>query len=139
MEQVKLAYHVWLDSNGKAFGEGPLRLLKLVEKTGSLNRAAKEMGMSYRKAWYTIRFVEERLGFPLLERHSGGHSGGGSTITPQGAHFIQRYEAFRADVKETLDAVFKKYDVPFNRNCDVSFSRESAARQQKRTSSWYRK
>ncbi len=109
MENMKLAYKVWLDRGGKAFGEGPFRLLKLVEKTGSLHQAAMEMKMSYRKAWLTIRAIEERLGFSLLERHTGGHSGGGSTITPEGADFMNHYEAFRTDVKEALDAVYKKH------------------------------
>jgi molybdate transport system regulatory protein len=116
MEQVKLAYKVWLDRDGKAFGEGPFRLLKLVEKTGSLHQAAKEMKMSYRKAWLTVRFIEERLGFPLLERHTGGLSGGGSTITPKGADFIRHYEIFRADVKEALDTVYKKHSAHFISN-----------------------
>ena len=54
---MKLAYKVWLDNEGKAFGEGPYRLLKLVEKTGSLHQAAMEMKMSYRKAWLTLRAI----------------------------------------------------------------------------------
>ncbi|HEY3275959.1 MAG TPA: LysR family transcriptional regulator [Syntrophorhabdaceae bacterium] len=109
MENMKLAYKVWLDKDGKAFGEGPYRLLKLVEKTGSLHQAAMEMKMSYRKAWLTVRFIEERLGFALLERHTGGLSGGGSTITPRGADFIRDYEAFRADVKDALESVYRKH------------------------------
>lgn len=48
---MRLAYKIWLDNNGKAFGEGPYELLTRVERTGSLNRAAAEMGMSYNKAW----------------------------------------------------------------------------------------
>ena len=39
------------DDNGiKFFGEGPCRLLRCVEKTGSLRAAAMEMEMSYSKA-----------------------------------------------------------------------------------------
>ena len=106
---MRLAYKVWLDNEGKAFGEGPYRLLRLVEKTGSLHQAAMEMKMSYRKAWLTLRAIEERLGFALLERHTGGHSGGGSTITPKGAEFLQAYENFRADVKEALETVYRKH------------------------------
>ena len=106
---MKLAYKVWLDNEGKAFGEGPYRLLRLVEKTGSLHQAAMEMKMSYRKAWLTLRAIEERLGFALLERHTGGHSGGGSTITPRGADFLRAYEAFRTDVEEALENVYRKH------------------------------
>ncbi|MDR2018404.1 MAG: LysR family transcriptional regulator [Syntrophobacterales bacterium] len=106
---MKLAYKVWLDKDGKAFGEGPYSLLKLVEKTGSLNQAAMEMNMSYRKAWLTIRSIEEKLGFTLLERHTGGRSGGGSTITPEGAEFMNRYELFRKEVQEVLQNTYLKH------------------------------
>jgi molybdate transport system regulatory protein len=109
MEKMKLAYRVWLDNRGKAFGEGPYRLLKLVEKTGSLHQAAMEMKMSYRKAWLTIRSIEEKLGFALLVRHAGGHSGGGSTITPEGAEFMKLYGEFRENVKEALEMIYLKH------------------------------
>ena len=106
---MRLAYKVWLDNGGKAFGEGPYRLLKLVEKTGSLNQAAMEMKMSYRKAWLVIKSIEEKLGFCLLERHAGGYAGGGSNITDEGAKFISKYEEFRAEVKESLEDIFSKH------------------------------
>ena len=43
---MKIAYKVWLDNNGKAFGEGPYQLLKRIATTGSLHQAAKEMKIS---------------------------------------------------------------------------------------------
>lgn len=73
---MKLAYKLWLDNNGKAFGDGPYELLRRVHKTHSLHQAAFQMGMSYSKAWHLIRTLEERLGFALLERKTGGRSGG---------------------------------------------------------------
>jgi len=109
---MKLAYKVWLDNNGKAFGEGPYELLKHVRETGSLHQAAIRMGMSYRKAWLTIQASEQRLGFSLLERTVGGASGGGSHITPAGRVFITKYELFRGEVSRTLEIVYQKYFHP---------------------------
>jgi molybdate transport system regulatory protein len=106
---MKIAYKVWLDNNGKAFGEGPYRLLRNVERTGSLWKAAAEIGMSYSKAWRLMRNLEERLNFPLLERRVGGASGGGSSITPKARNLLQRYEKFRKDVQEALEKIYKKY------------------------------
>ena len=106
---MKIAYKVWLDNNGKAFGEGPYQLLKRIETTGSLHQAAIEMKMSYRKAWTTLKDIETRLGFPLLERKVGGVAGGGSQITEQGHNLIQYYEEFRNEVKETLEMIFQKH------------------------------
>jgi molybdate transport system regulatory protein len=109
MEKMRVAYKVWLDKDGKAFGEGPFKLLKLVEKTGSLHRAAMEMRMSYRKAWLTIHSIEEKLGFPLLDKHVGGRSGGGSTITAAGNEFMSHYEGFRGDVHNLLEELYQKH------------------------------
>jgi molybdate transport system regulatory protein len=108
-QTMKLAYKVWLDNDGKAFGEGPYTLLKHVRETGSLHQAAARMGMSYRKAWLTIRASEQRLGFPLLERTVGGVSGGGSHITPAGRAFMKKYELFRKAVSRALETVYQKH------------------------------
>lgn len=106
---MKVAYKVWLDNDGKAFGEGPYELLKHIEKTGSLHQAAIQMGMSYRKAWLTIRASEKRLGFPLLERTVGGLSGGGSQLTPPGRRFMTKYERFRKEVTQVVEAIYQKH------------------------------
>jgi molybdate transport system regulatory protein len=106
---MKVTYKIWLDQDGKAFGEGPDELLKRVEKTGSLHQAANQMGMSYSKAWCLIRTLEERLGFPLLERKVGGVSGGGSQVTPKAKGFMNRYERFHKEVEEVLQKIYLKH------------------------------
>jgi len=92
---LKIAYKVWLDCDGKAFGEGPDRLLQRIDATGSLHKAAAEMKMSYRKAW--------------LERKVGGASGGGSRLTPEARDFMKRYEAFRQEVEGSLEQICRKH------------------------------
>ncbi len=106
---MKVLYKIWLDSNGKAFGDGPYELLKRVEKTESLHQAANQMGMAYSKAWRLIRTLEERLGFCLIERKVGGQSGGGSKVTPEAKRLIEYYGRFRKDVDKTLKKVFKRH------------------------------
>lgn len=106
---MKVVYKVWLDNKGKAFGEGPYRLLKLIEKTGSINRAAAEMGMSYRKAWKILKMVEEKLGYELIDRKIGGMDGGGSQITEKGKEIMNSYGSFREEVKTSLERLFNKY------------------------------
>ena len=59
---MKIGYKVWLENNGKAFGDGPYELLRQVEKKMSLHQAAHQMGMSYSKAWRLIRTIEEEAG-----------------------------------------------------------------------------
>ena len=103
---MRIGYKVWLDKNGKAFGDGPYALLRRVEKMGSLHRAAKRMGMSYSKAWRLIGAMEKRLGFLLIERKVGGLSGGGSRVTSQGKELMKRYRRFQKDVKTSLEKIY---------------------------------
>ena len=106
---MKIAYKVWLDNSGKAFGDGPYELLKRVEKTKSLHQAANQMGMAYSKAWRLILTLEDRLGFTLLERRAGGKSGGGSKVTPKAKKLLNQYERFSKDVKLALKKIYKKH------------------------------
>ncbi len=105
---MKVAYKVWIDHHGKAFGDGPYEILKGVEKTRSLHKVADQMGMSYSKAWKLIRIIEQRLGFPLLVRRVGGKSGGGSQITPQAEELMLCYGRFRKAAKVALERVYQK-------------------------------
>lgn len=106
---MKFVYKVWLDQDGKAFGDGPFELLKRIQRTDSLHEAASEMGMSYSKAWRLFQTMEQRLGFPLIDRKVGGSSGGGSWITSEGKDLMDRYERFRKDVERSLNRVYEKH------------------------------
>ena len=108
-EGMRVVYRIWLDNKGKVFGEGPYRLLKGVEKLGSLHQAAVEMKMSYRKAWLTLKTCEERLGFMLLDRQTGGASGGGSRLTAKAKNFMKRYERFRGETNKAIERIYRKH------------------------------
>jgi molybdate transport system regulatory protein len=106
---MKGACKIWLDHNGKAFGEGPYELLKRVEETNSLREAAHEMGMSYSKAWKLIQMMEKRLGFSLLDKKVGGLSGGGSQVTPRAKDLIERYERFEMEAMRAVEKAYRKH------------------------------
>lgn len=98
------------DDNGvKFFGEGPLRLLRSVEKTGSVRAAAREMEMAYSKASKLIRQAEENLGFSLTSRTAGGKDGGGSKLTPEGKRWLSQYEAYRDACVVSNQALYKQF------------------------------
>ena len=78
------------DNNEKFFGEGPARLLRGIEATGSLRAAAMSMEMAYTKALKLIRNAEAAVGVPLITRSTGG-----SCLTDAGKELLARYEAYR--------------------------------------------
>ena len=109
---MRVAYKVWLDNDGKAFGDGHARLLQLVEESGSLSRAAAAMGMSYTKAWHLVRQLEAVLGFKLLERRTGGAEGGGSRLTPLAQELLERYAALTAEAHALLLEAYARHFPP---------------------------
>jgi len=106
---MQLEYKIWLDYRGRAFGDGPARLLEGVGRAGSLRKAASELGMSYNKAWRILNAAEQRLGFPLLDRSVGGSLGGGSHLTPQAQDLVERYHAMLKDAEQALETVFERH------------------------------
>ena len=106
---MRLLYKIWLDYRGRAFGDGPARLLDGVQEQGSLRKAAQELGMSYNKAWRILHAAEQRLGFPLLDRSVGGSLGGGSHLTPEARDLVRRYRAVSIEAEAALEAVFQKH------------------------------
>ena len=98
---------VFTDDNGtKFFGEGPLRLLRSVERTGSLRSAAMEMEMAYSKAWNIIRNSEEALGFKLLHSSVGGKGGGGAYLTEEAVKLLGSYDTFCSSLRAYGDSLF---------------------------------
>ena len=101
---------LFTDDNGiKFFGEGPCRLLRCVEKTGSLRAAAMEMEMAYSKASKLLKQAEENLGFPLTRRSTGGKDGGGSVLTPEGKQWLRQYEAYRDACVKANQALYRQF------------------------------
>lgn len=100
---------VWFESAGEhIFGMGLARLLENVDRSGSLQAAAKVSGMSYRYAWDLIRTAEKHLGRELIERHAGGTDGGGSALSDHGRRMLETFRQINDDVCAYADARFLK-------------------------------
>ena len=101
---------VFFDDDGqKFFGEGPARLLRGIEEKGSLRGAALAMEMAYTKALTIIKNAENALGFPLVIRVTGGKSGGGSVLTPEGKRWLRQYERYRDDCFKANQDLYRRY------------------------------
>ncbi len=106
---MKVKSKVWLEKGRKlAFGLGKTLILKKIQETGSISKAAKAMKMSYRHAWSYICSVEKRLGFPLLIQIKGGKGGGGAVLTQQAKDVLDKFEKLERQVREFSDKSYKK-------------------------------
>jgi molybdate transport system regulatory protein len=106
---MKIKSKLWIEENNKpVFGSGRKVLLEAIDRCGSINRAAQELNMSYRKAWGALRAMEERLGVKLVERQTGGKDGGGAVLTEDARKFIKQFEVLEKGLQQYVDARFKK-------------------------------
>lgn len=103
----KLTYKVtgslWIECEDERFlGPGRVELLERIEETGSINKAAKLMGMSYKKAWEMINALNKQAAKPFVVTQIGGEKGGGSVITAAAKEFINYHKQLRQRFQDFL-------------------------------------
>jgi molybdate transport system regulatory protein len=106
---MKPKLKVWVTFGDELkFGDGRARLLELIDKHGSLRRAAEELEMSYRHAWGYLRELEHAAGFKFVERAPGGGPHSGMRLTEPGRRFLQRYRKFRTGLEDAVKRQFMR-------------------------------
>jgi len=99
----------WIEKDGKlALSDYRVRLLRLIDETGSLSDAAVAMQLSYRRAWGKLKEIEQNLGVRLVDTSVGGSGGGGSRLTAEARRLVEQYERFRAAAEQDLTRSFTR-------------------------------
>ncbi len=105
---LEIRSKLWIEVGGEpVFGRGRRFLLEAIDSLGSINRAAQEVNISFRKAWGYIRAMEGRLGVKLVERQTGGRNGGGAQLTDEARDFLKKYTALEQGIQEIVDSRFR--------------------------------
>ncbi len=100
---------LWIEVGGKAvLGDWRAAILEGIERTGSLAKAAEELGTPYRTAWQRLKESEKNLGVRLVETQSGGIEGGGSRLTPAARDLLRRYRDFSKGIEELVNQRFRE-------------------------------
>ena len=107
---MKVRTKVWIDDDhdNVIFGSGRLRMLEAIDRFGSMNRAAKELNMSYRALWGRIKSTEERLGAKVVITKPGGGKGHGSVVAPAGKKLLENYKLINDRIIKLADQEFEK-------------------------------
>lgn len=101
-----LKVRVWVEREGKkVLGPGRVELLEHIDRLRSISAAAKQMNMSYRRAWELVRSMNDTAGVPLVEANVGGPGGGGASVTEHGHRAIQLYRDLVAQLTRSAEAV----------------------------------
>jgi len=80
-------------TNGDRIGPGKIALLEAIKSAGSISAAARQIGMSYRRAWLLVEEINAALRQPAVAAATGGKQGGGAAVTPVGEEIITLYRA----------------------------------------------
>jgi molybdenum ABC transporter molybdate-binding protein len=93
---------LWVERGGAAIlGQGRLELLEGIDRQHSISAAAREMGMSYRRAWELVQSINQAAGAPLVHSATGGMHGGGARLTPQGRWTVTVFRELQNQVRQT--------------------------------------
>lgn len=97
---MKLKWRFWFEKDGKpVLGKGGAEILKAIDEYGSISKAARSLGMSYRFVWNYIEKMENRLG-KVVERERGGRGGGGAELTELGRTILEKYYKVQKELEE---------------------------------------
>ncbi len=80
-------------------GPGKAELLDRIAATGSIAAAARDMGMSYKRAWMLVETLNAMFDAPLVEAARGGSGKGGAVLTARGQAVLEEYRRVEAAVQ----------------------------------------
>lgn len=104
----KVGVRLWIEDEEEGrtiLGPGRLKLLETIDRCHSISAAARELGMSYRRAWLLVESVNRAAGQALVRRQTGGRDGGGAELTRLGRKTMAVY-------RQLLEQVLRSAAVP---------------------------
>lgn len=105
MKKKEIRIRCWIDIDGERFfGPGRAELLTHIDESGSIVKAARSMGMSYKKAWDMVDELNTRGKKPFVVARKGGDKGGGSELTDTARKMLSRYNK----LMDKLNAIVEK-------------------------------
>jgi molybdate transport system regulatory protein len=116
--RLELQGSVWISVGDQALGGSErFGLLRAVASEGSITRAAKAYGISYKAAWDALEAMNVLAGDALIERSVGGRGGGSTRLTPNGRQLVDRFEQIDAAHQRFLKLLDERsidFDQPFS-------------------------
>ena len=104
MANLKLKSSQWIvdENNNIIIGEGRAKILENIEKTGSMNQAAKLMKMSYKAVWSKIKATEKHMNACIV--HTDRKEG--SRLSQAGNDLLAKYKLLKTQCMSADDKIF---------------------------------
>ncbi len=108
---MKIGARIWLESEqGLLLGKGRYRLLCAIDSLGSINKAAKSLHLSYKKAWRQVDDINLNAREKVVIRRSGGRGGGGTHLTGYGRALLSAYDEIEQKCERFLKETLEDYN-----------------------------
>lgn len=102
---------VYLNVDEKGYlGKGRVMLLELIDKYGSISKAAKELGLSYKAAWDMVDSINNLSPYPVVESKSGGKGGGKTVLTEYGKKLLKDYKIIESFITNITQEITKNVE-----------------------------
>lgn len=86
-------------------GRDRIQLLEAVDRHGSITKAAKAVGLSYKAAWDALNAVNNLLPRPAIQSQAGGAHGGGAVVTEEGKALIAAFRLLETRLARAINAL----------------------------------
>lgn len=98
-----------LGPGAPAMGPGKAELIERIAQTGSISAAARDMRMSYRRAWQLVEALNASYREPVVQTAVGGQRGGGASVTPFGRRLTEQFRAMEDKASGAIAADLKRF------------------------------
>ncbi len=103
---VEVSGDIWLRKADEVFlGNDRIDLLEKIDEHGSITKAARAAGISYKTAWDVVDALNNLSDNPLVRRTAGGRGGGGTLLTEEGKEVIRRYRILQREHQRFLESL----------------------------------
>jgi len=107
--KLGLSGAVWLHKEDQKFlGGDRISLLEQIDELGSITKAAKAVGISYKTAWDLVNMINNLADKPLVDRLAGGRGGGGTTLTIEGKRVLKEFQIIQEEHRKFLGSIAEK-------------------------------
>ena len=107
---MEIKVKVWIEDENRnlIFGSGKTEILNQIDQTGSIAKAAQNVGMNYKKAWSHIKILEEYIEDDLVITKKGRGEDSGTKLTSKAKELISLYKTLDEDIKNYSKQRFKE-------------------------------
>jgi molybdate transport system regulatory protein len=91
-------------------GPGKAELVERIAESGSISAAAREMGMSYRRAWQLVEAMNRACREPVVLTAVGGRRGGGAEVTEFGRRLVRLFRAMEGKASGAIAADLRRFE-----------------------------